>query len=242
MIGTGYSKVSSGVHSYLYDPDMDFKPAPSGEIQLISPGPIADQQTWAMFDDSHAKRPIGVLVTQEGGGRVVLDRLLLDRPIPELAFVLGRSLEYLRSGHALINRLAFDDRLLLCELLGGLLHSSAEGGADLAQEFRRDKSRKVVKQIDDLVEAYAQHVAQGGEEEPPSRWLAAVDRSANQHGLLACDEIGAALRMLAQLGGQELAIGPAGEVSVQLVSDGPALVSFFLSSDYLTLRRKVSRS
>ncbi|MCX6835474.1 MAG: S8 family serine peptidase [candidate division Zixibacteria bacterium] len=65
MIGTGYSKVSSGVHSYLYDPDIDFKPAPSGEIQLISPGPIADQQTWAMFDDSHAKRPLGVLVTQE---------------------------------------------------------------------------------------------------------------------------------------------------------------------------------
>jgi len=65
MIGTSYSKVSSGVHSYLYDPDMDFKPAPSGEVQLISPGPIAAQQTWAMFDDSHAKRPLGVLVTQE---------------------------------------------------------------------------------------------------------------------------------------------------------------------------------
>jgi serine protease AprX len=65
MIGTSYSEVSSGVHSYLFDPDMDFKPAPSGDIQLISPGPIADQQTWAMFDDSHAKKPLGVLVTQE---------------------------------------------------------------------------------------------------------------------------------------------------------------------------------
>ena len=103
-------------------------------------------------------------------------------------------------------------------------------------------SRKTLKQIDDVAAAYTQHLAQGGEEQPPSRWLAAVDRSANQHGLLACDEIGAALRMLAQLGGQELAIGPAGEVSVQLVSDGPALVSFFLSQDYLMLRKRVIRS
>lgn len=65
MIGTSYSKVSSGVHSYLWDPDMDFRPAPSGEIQLVAPGPIAPQQTWAMFDDSRAKKPLGVLVTQE---------------------------------------------------------------------------------------------------------------------------------------------------------------------------------
>jgi hypothetical protein len=65
MIGTSYSEVSSGVHSYLFDPDMDFKPAPSGDIQLISPGPVAAEQTWAMFDDSHAREPLGVLVTQE---------------------------------------------------------------------------------------------------------------------------------------------------------------------------------
>jgi len=65
IIGTSYSKVSSGVHSYLWDPDMDFKPAPSGEIQLITPGPVAAQQTWAMFDDSRARKPLGVLVTQE---------------------------------------------------------------------------------------------------------------------------------------------------------------------------------
>ncbi|MEW5795057.1 MAG: S8 family serine peptidase [Candidatus Zixiibacteriota bacterium] len=65
MIGTGYSKVSSGVHSYLFEPDMDFKVAPSGQIQYLAPGPIAPQQTWAMFNDSNAKRPLGVLVTQE---------------------------------------------------------------------------------------------------------------------------------------------------------------------------------
>ena len=65
MVGTGYSRVSSGVHSYLFDPDMDFKPAPSGEIQLLSPGSVAAQQTWAMFDDSRARNPLGLLITQE---------------------------------------------------------------------------------------------------------------------------------------------------------------------------------
>ena len=65
MIGTSYSKVSSGVHSYLFDPDMDFTPSPGGEIQLLAPGPIAAQQTWARYNDSHARKPLGVLVTQE---------------------------------------------------------------------------------------------------------------------------------------------------------------------------------
>ena len=46
-------------------------------------------------------------------GVVVIDRLLLERPVVELAFVLGRSLEYLRCGCAALSELAFDDRLLL---------------------------------------------------------------------------------------------------------------------------------
>ena len=65
MVGTSYSKVSSGVHSYLFEPDMDFEVAPSGTIRLSVPGTDAAQQTWAMFNDSTARKPIGVLITQE---------------------------------------------------------------------------------------------------------------------------------------------------------------------------------
>jgi tetratricopeptide (TPR) repeat protein len=181
--------------------------------------------------------PGGVLASSEDGGAVVLDRVLLARTPPELAFVLARSLRYLHSGHALVSRLAFDDRLLLCELLGGLLSSSEEGSVDLVHEFRRGVSRKALRQIDEVAASYAQHLSEGGEPEIPARWLAGVDLSANKYGLLASDEIGAALRMVARLGGQELAIGPAGEVAVQLVTDGPALVRFYLSPDYVSLRR-----
>jgi serine protease AprX len=65
MIGTGYAKVSSGVHTYTTDPDMDFKVAPSGDLVLSVPGSSAPQQTISMFNDSKAMHPIGVLVTQE---------------------------------------------------------------------------------------------------------------------------------------------------------------------------------
>lgn len=65
MVGTGYSKVSSGVHSYLFEPDMDFKVAPSGTLKLLVPGPNAAQQTWAMYNDSTARKPLRILITQE---------------------------------------------------------------------------------------------------------------------------------------------------------------------------------
>ncbi len=65
MIGASYSQVSSGVHTYLFEPNMDFKVAPSGDIRMTAPGHDAPQQTFAMFNDNGAKYPIGVLVTQE---------------------------------------------------------------------------------------------------------------------------------------------------------------------------------
>lgn len=65
MVGNAFYRVSSGVHSYLFDPDLDFKVAPSGNIEYIAPGPISPQQTWAQFDDSNADDPIGLLFTQE---------------------------------------------------------------------------------------------------------------------------------------------------------------------------------
>ncbi|MCK4573026.1 MAG: T9SS type A sorting domain-containing protein, partial [candidate division Zixibacteria bacterium] len=65
MIGTSYSRVSSGVHSYIYEPNMDFQASPGGAIELLDPGPVAVQQTYAVFDDGRAKNPIGLQIQQE---------------------------------------------------------------------------------------------------------------------------------------------------------------------------------
>lgn len=184
--------------------------------------------------------PGGAVADSKGKGRVILDRLFVDRPFAEVAFVLGRDIEYVRSGHALVSRLAFDDRQLLGELLSGLLQAPEEQN-DLVQEFRKGLPRKLVRQIDSTTHAYQQHLDDGGSSCQTSRWFSGIDRSANQAGLVACDDISASLRTAAQLGGQELAVGPKGEVAVQLVTDGPDLVQFFLSDRYISLRRRLAK-
>jgi len=93
MIGTGYSQVSSAVHSYLFDPDMDFKAVPGGEMELIVPGIRAAQQTYAMFDDRRARNPIGLQITQES--------FLYDAPNDD--FVILRYVLQNRSGGSLSN-------------------------------------------------------------------------------------------------------------------------------------------
>jgi len=65
MVGDSFTRVSSGVHSILFDPDFDFRAVYGGEIIYESPGTLADQQTWAKFDDRRAKNPIGLEITQE---------------------------------------------------------------------------------------------------------------------------------------------------------------------------------
>jgi len=184
--------------------------------------------------------PGGAAVDTVDGGRLVIDRLFLERPAAEVAFVLGRNLEYLRSGHSLLSRLAFDDRLLLGELLHGLLQSP-ESQNDLAQEFRRGVPRRTLKLLDEVAAGYRDSLAAGEEVNLPARWFTGVDRTANNTGLVSSNDIAAALRMVAQLSGQDLAVGPRGEVAVQLVADGPELVQFFLSEPYIKLRRKLAR-
>ncbi len=65
IVSTFATHVSSGVHRYQFAPDLDFQVAPGGNILMEEPGPIADQQTFAAFDDSRADRPLGLLIKQE---------------------------------------------------------------------------------------------------------------------------------------------------------------------------------
>ncbi len=64
MMGNSAFRVSSAVHSYFWDPDMDFNVAPGGNLVLQVPGPIAAQQTYSAFIDSHAADPFDILVKQ----------------------------------------------------------------------------------------------------------------------------------------------------------------------------------
>ncbi len=65
IIGTGPAQVSDGVRNSSGEPDGDFAVLPGGNIELIEPGLHATQQTYARFDDSRARNPIGIEVVQE---------------------------------------------------------------------------------------------------------------------------------------------------------------------------------
>jgi len=65
IMGDGFTRVSSTVHSMLSEPDLDFKVAPGGNMQFSDPGAAAAQESRSAFNDSLADDPFGLLITQE---------------------------------------------------------------------------------------------------------------------------------------------------------------------------------
>lgn len=65
IIGTDVDHISDGIRNYAEEPDNDFAVAPGGDLVISAPGPKADQQTYAVFDDSRAENPIGLEITQK---------------------------------------------------------------------------------------------------------------------------------------------------------------------------------
>jgi len=65
MAATGPTAVVSGVHGYIWSHDNDFKVAPGGNMQFLSPGAVTDQQTYSVFTDSSSFSPIGLRFVQE---------------------------------------------------------------------------------------------------------------------------------------------------------------------------------
>ncbi len=185
------------------------------------------------------KLPAPVIPNDGSPAQLLIDRSLLARDVLEVRFGVGRALGLALSGHTLIARLTFDDRQLVVELLAGLLRPPAQR-SDLAEEFIRRLDADGLSRIDELTLGYQQRLADDPRvAEEPVAWLAGVERSANAHGLLACDDIGVALRTIATLGGQDLAVGAQGEVAITAITDGPKLMQFFLSEAYTQLRRRL---
>ena len=100
--------------------------------------------------------------------------------------------------------------------------------------------QKAAEQIDELAMGYQQQLAAGASPQQAQRWLGGVERSASLIGLVACADIGAALRATALLASEEGALGPGGEVLIPAVQDGLELVRFALSPRFARVRRQVT--
>jgi hypothetical protein len=64
LIGTDPDHVSDGAKNIVEEPDNDFAVAPGGDLVVSVPGTDADQETFAVFNDSRAENPLGIEIQQ----------------------------------------------------------------------------------------------------------------------------------------------------------------------------------
>ncbi|HUV30673.1 MAG TPA: S8 family serine peptidase [Acidobacteriota bacterium] len=84
IVGDDYTRVSSGVHTYIFEPENDFRVAAGGDLVFTSPGPLATEQTYSIFNDSNAANPLGLEIIQEsfastgGNSDIIVMRYILQ--------------------------------------------------------------------------------------------------------------------------------------------------------------------
>jgi tetratricopeptide (TPR) repeat protein len=170
--------------------------------------------------------PGGILLFDAPKPTVFLQGSLVELPDGERRFLMGRAFEPLRGGYALTNRLrTAAQRGEVGHLLEQLIKPDPEREPQ-AQDFVRALPRKAGKAVERL-----QGMAAGASIEG---WFAALGQAADRAGLIACDDVGAAARMLAKLGGEELAEG--GALALGQIPGVAELVRFYLSDAYHELR------
>ncbi len=137
--------------------------------------------------------PGGVLLVDLPRPMVFIEQPLIDLPDAERRFILGRAFEPLRGGYSLVTRLQPPQRAELAQMLEQLVKPESERDPQ-AQEFVRSLPRKSQKAIEKL---QGQSAGASG-----AGWYAALVLAADRAGLLACDDVGAAARVLARLSGE----------------------------------------
>jgi tetratricopeptide (TPR) repeat protein len=181
----------------------------------------------------------------------------------ERRFLLGRALEPLRGGYAIIFRLKPQQRVEVGMLIAEICRPDSER-SQAAQDLVRALSRKAQKALERVVQMAqssgfarlpiaptadpsareeAERAWAAQMETQVQAWLTALALGADRAGLLSCDDVGAAARALARLSGEDLlATGSlaAGGLTVgqvpSLVPGVGELVRFFLSDAYHDLR------
>jgi tetratricopeptide (TPR) repeat protein len=173
--------------------------------------------------------PRGVLAAHLKQPVAVLDRSFLERPEPELRFAVGRAFEALRGGYGPLLRLADAERKRWGAMLVQLLRPESERDA-ATLEFVKSLPRKSQRALEKLPPAEACD---------PAAWMAALEVAADRAGLLACDDVAAASRVLLRIGGGDR-LEDSGAVALGAVPGGAELVRYYLGEDYQRLRAALS--
>jgi tetratricopeptide (TPR) repeat protein len=151
--------------------------------------------------------PHGMLISDLPTPVIVVQRSLMEQPDPERRFLLGRASEMIRGGYGMISRLRPTQRLEVSHLVTQLVRPEAQRDPQ-AQEFVRALPRKALKALErvatvpfpDDPTGQAPHVVQA--EFAVEDWWRALEMAAERAGLLACDDVGAAVRARGLLAGE----------------------------------------
>jgi len=172
-----------------------------------------------------------------------MEQSVLERPDAERRFLLGRSLEALRTGSALLLRLSSTEAAQWLRLFRGLFFrpqgteaqpapAALALGDPQAQEFLSQLPKPAQQAVQQILEKLAV-----GAVLPPEDFLSAVPLLADRAGLLFCDDIAAAARVMARAQGEELAVveGHGGGILLGQVAGGAELARYYLSDSYQDL-------
>ena len=166
----------------------------------------------------------GMVVVTHPKPSVTIRRDLAACDDAERRFLVGRAFDSIRETYAPLMRLSARERADVGALLRALLVPEADR-PDTAREFVAKLPRKTQRALERFV---------GTVGPPPDTdsWMTALVLAQDRAGLVACDDIGAAIRMLARLNGEELAVTPDGAVAPGSVPGGMELVRYYLSDEY----------
>jgi len=183
-----------------------------------------------------------VLVAQDVPGGVVafdvqkpiavIDLAYIERTEAERRFAMARAFEPLRGGYGLLMRLGPRER----EDVGLLLYQLSRPDSERepgAIEFVRQLPRKAQKALEKL--------AVGGQPLDSVAWMSALALGADRAGLLACDDVSAAARVLVRMGGSDLPLGADAAVALGAVPGGAELVRYYLGDEYHRLRSALAQ-
>jgi hypothetical protein len=158
---------------------------------------------------------------------IVAGPALADRPLAELRFLLGRALELARPEYVLAEALPPEAFTRLFASVLRAYHprfsrrrlDNTDARDDEAARLRRALPYKVAKRLAELLTARADTPFSS------AQWRAAVRHTGNRAGLVACNDVTAAARVLDAEGDPEAF---------------RELARFAVSDDYVVLRRKLS--
>jgi hypothetical protein len=181
------------------------------------------------------KSPHPAWIALEQVPKIVLHAPLLSGSAAETTFLLARSIEYLRSNFSLLARIGPRERRELGLLLKAMA-KPADQREPSANEFMGLLSRQQIKAAERVVNAAGDVIP----DLDVLAWMRGVDNLMSQVGLLICDDLQAAARMSARLGGLESSVLSDGRIVMRSLPGGQNLLRFYLSAHYYELYAAMS--